>query len=171
MNSKADKQLPAEVSSEIDAWLKKFPVEQKRSAVVAGLLKAQEQNGGWLSDEIMQAVADYLQLPHIVVYEVATFYDMFELQPIGKRKIGLCTNVSCLLRGSKKIAEALEQNLGVKLGQTTEDQQFTLRETECLGACANGPVCQVDDKDYIEDLTPEKMVALIEQMTQENKND
>jgi NADH-quinone oxidoreductase subunit E len=171
MKSKTDLQLAAEVTNEIDAWLKKFPLEQKRSAVVAGLLKAQEQNGGWLSDEVMQAVADYLQLPHIEVYEVATFYDMFELQPIGKIKIGLCTNVSCMLRGSKKIEAALEQKLGVKLGQTTVDQQFTLRETECLGACANGPVCQVDNKDYIEDLTPEKMIALIEQMTQENNND
>ena len=139
-------QLANEVTQEIDAWLKKFPHDQKRSAVVAALLKAQEVNGGWLSEDVMNAVALYLDWPAIAVYEVATFYDMFELKPIGQHKIGFCTNVSCALRGSGAVVAAAEQHLGIRLGETTEDGCFTVRETECLGACAHAPVCQVSDK-------------------------
>ena len=147
--------------------MSKFPVERKRSAVVAALLAAQEENGGWLSESLMQAVADYLELSQIEVYEVATFYDMFELKPIGKHKIGLCTNVSCKLRGSDEIEAALHQKLGIGLGQTTEDGLFTLRETECLGACANAPVCQVNNNTFHEDLTVESMLALVERLERE----
>jgi len=160
-------QLSQEVTNEIEAWLKKFPEDQKRSAVVAALLKAQEVNGGWLSEEIMNAVAVYLELPAIAVYEVATFYDMFELKPIGQHKVGFCTNISCALRGSSAVVSAAEKHLGIKIGETTEDGLFTLRETECLGACANAPVCQVSDKAFHEDLTPESIIALLESLKQE----
>ncbi len=164
--SETQVQLSSEVTQEIDHWLTKFPADQKRSAVVAGLLKAQEDNGGWLSEGVMQAVASYLGLAQIEVYEVATFYDMFELKPIGQHKIGLCTNISCQLRGSDEIAAAMQAKLGVGLGETTPDGRFTLRETECLGACANAPVCQVDDKQYHEDLTVESMQALLDELAQ-----
>ena len=161
--------LSENLKKTMDHWLTKFPVDQKRSAVVAALLAAQQENEGWLPESVMQAVAEYLQLSTIEVVEVATFYDMFELKPIGKHKIGLCTNVSCKLRGSDDIADALEKRLGVKLGETTADNQFTLRETECLGACANAPMCQHNDQDYHEDLTVDKMMALIDKWQQEGR--
>jgi len=154
------------VTAEIDRWLEKYPPEQKRSALVTALLLVQEQNDGWLSEEAMKAVANYLELPDIAVYEVATFYDMYNLKPIGKHKIAVCTNISCLLRGSDEIVACLKKRLGVDLNETTSDGQFTLRETECLAACAGAPMCQVDDKEYHEDLTPEKMLAIIDELEQ-----
>ena len=163
--------LSKELKQTIDHWLSKFPADRKRSAVVAALLAAQQEHGGWLSESLMQAVADYLGLSQIEVYEVATFYDMFELKPIGKHKIGLCTNVSCKLRGSDEIEQALQNKLGVGLGGTTDDGLFTLRETECLGACANAPVCQLDNDAFHEDLTVERMMALVERLQQEAQHE
>lgn len=150
--------------AKIDHWITKYPPEHKRSAVVAALLFVQEQNEGWLSDVAMDAVADYLSLPRIAVYEVATFYDMFELKPIGKHKIGVCTNLSCMLRGSDQIVEVFKERLGIGLGETTPDRQFTLRETECLAACGGAPVCQVNDREYHEELTPEKVHLIIDEL-------
>lgn len=159
-------EIKPEIKAEIDQWVAKYPPEQKRSAVVSALLLVQEQNHGWLSEAAMQAVADYLELPAIMVYEVATFYDMYELKPIGKHKIGICTNVSCLLRGVEDVVDTLKTELGVGLGETTPDGLITLRETECLGACCHAPVCQVDDKTYHENLTPESMRQLIRDLKQ-----
>jgi len=157
-------ELSADNKKKIDHWLTKYPPEQKRSAIVAALLYAQEQNHGWLSDEAMNAVANYLGLAHIEAYEVATFYDMFELQPVGKHLIRVCTNVPCMLRGSEQIVKCLHERLGVGLGETSADGKFTLREAECMAACANAPMCQVDDKAYHVDLTPEKMLAIINEL-------
>lgn len=168
MISKAMKfEISSNNKESIDAWLKKYPADKRRSAVVAALLIVQEQNLGWLSDAAMDAVADYLQIAKIEVYEVATFYDMFELKPIGRHKISICTNISCLLAGSSDIVSCVEEKLGIKMGGSTEDGKFTLRESECLAACGNGPVCQVDDKSYHEDLTVEKITALLEQLGSE----
>ncbi len=164
-------ELSVELKQTIDHWVSKFPLERKRSAVVAALLAAQEENNGWLAEPIMDAIAEYLALAKIEVYEVATFYDMFELKPIGKYKIGLCTNVSCKLRGSDEIEAALYDRLGVKLGETTADKLFTLRETECLGACANAPLCQLNDKDFYLDLTVEKMIAMVDRLEREAGNE
>ncbi|MDF1655879.1 MAG: NAD(P)H-dependent oxidoreductase subunit E [Coxiellaceae bacterium] len=158
-------QIVQDAKKEIDHWLEKYPADQRRSAVVAALMIVQEKNGGYLSQELMTAVAEYLRIPPIEAYEAASFYDMYEFKPIGKHKIGVCTNVSCMLRGSEEIVANLEKRLGIKLGETTADGQFTLRETECLAACANAPVCQVDNKDYVEDLTVEKMDALIDKLS------
>lgn len=152
-------------TKEIDHWLAKYPENQRRSAVVAALMIVQEKNGGYLSEDLMKAVAEYLRIPPIEVYEAASFYDMYEFKPIGKHKIAVCTNVSCMLRGSDEIVARLEERLGIKLGETSEDGQFTLRETECLAACANAPVCQVDNKAYVEDLTVEKIDELIERLS------
>jgi NADH-quinone oxidoreductase subunit E len=153
-----------EVKQKIDHWLTKYPPEQKRSAVVAALLYVQEQNDGWLSQPAMAAVAEYLQITPIEVYEVVTFYDMYELKPRGRHKIGICTNISCLLRGAEEIAACAKQRLGIEFGESTPDGLFALRETECLAACGGAPMCQINDREYHENLTPEKMLALIEQL-------
>lgn len=153
--------------TKIDHWLTKYPPEQKRSAVVPALLYVQEQNEGWLSESAMDAVAEYLDLPPIMVYEVATFYDMFELKPIGKHKISVCTNLSCMLRGSDEIVSCLKRRLGIGLGETTKDRRFTLREVECMAACGGAPMCQIDDRDYHENLTPEKMLEIIDTLEKE----
>lgn len=163
-------EISADNKQKIDHWLTKYPEDQRRSAVVPALLYVQSQNGGWLSDAAMRAVADYLGISHIEAYEVATFYDMYELKPVGRHKIAVCTNVSCQLMGSDKIVSCLEKRLGVKMGETTEDGQFTLRETECLAACAGAPMCQIDDKDYHENLTPEKMEKLIDELAAGGKS-
>ena len=154
------------VKKEIDHWVTKFPPEQKRSAVVAALMQVQKQNKGWLSEPAMDAIADYLSLPRIEVYEVATFYDMFELKPVGKHKISICANLPCMLRGSEEIVNAFKERLGISPGETTQDGQFTLKWSECLAACAGAPMCQVDDEAYHENLTREKVLVLINTLEQ-----
>ncbi len=146
--------------AEIDIWVAQYPLEQKRSAVIPALHIAQKANGGWLSEAAMKAVADYLGLPQIQVFEVATFYSMFELAPVGKHKLCVCTNVACLLNGSDDIVAHLKKRLKIGLGETTADKQFTLKEVECLGACVNAPVLQLGEE-YHEKLTPEKVDALL----------
>ena len=145
--------LNAESRADIDRWIAKYPPERKQSAVMAALRIAQEQNGGWLTTELMDAVAAYLGMVPIAVYEVATFYSMYELEPVGRHKICVCTNISCMLRGSEEVVEHLQNRLGIKLGETTADGKFTLKEVECLGACVNAPVMSVA-KEYHEHLTP-----------------
>ena len=123
--------------AEIDRWIVKYPVDQKQSAVMAALRIAQDENDGWLSTPVMDAVADYLEMPTIAVYEVATFYSMYELQPVGKHKLCVCTNISCMLNGSDEVVAHLEKKTGTKLGGTSADNRYTLKEVECLGACGN----------------------------------
>jgi NADH-quinone oxidoreductase subunit E len=155
--------LTADSRAEIDVELAKYPADQRQSAVMAALRIVQDASGGSLTRELMDAVADYLDMPAIAVYEVATFYSMYELKPVGRHKICVCTNISCLLRGSEEVVGHLRQKLGIGLGETTEDGRVTLKEVECLGACANAPVAQVG-RDYVEDLTPEKIDRLLEGM-------
>ena len=151
----------------IDHWVKKFPEGRQRSAVVEALLVAQQQNGGWLSEPAMDAVAHHLKLERIEVYEIATFYDMFELAVVGRHKIAVCTNVSCMLRDSEDILRAIKDRLGIDPGETTTDGKFFIREVECLGACVGAPMCQINDKEYYENLTPESMIALIDKLDKE----
>lgn len=158
--------LTSETKAVIDHWVAKFPPEQKRSALLQALTATQKQNNGWLSSELMDAVAEYLDIPRVWAYEVATFYDMYDLKPCGKHKIRVCTNVSCMLRGSDKIVEYLQNKLGIKQGETTEDGLFTLKESECLAACSNAPMMQID-LGYYTDLTPEKIDAVIEKVRSE----
>ena len=155
--------LSAEVRAEIDRWIAKYPPDRKRSAVMAALMAAQEANGGWLTTELMDAVANYLELPPIAVYEVATFYSMYELQPVGRHKICVCTNISCLLCGSDRIVEYLEKKLGIQIGETTPDGRFTLKEVECLGACVGAPMMQIGHT-YYEELTPEKIDVILKDL-------
>jgi len=155
--------LSAASRAEIDSELAKYPADQRQSAVMAALRIAQDANDGWLPRELMDAVADYIGMPAIAVYEVATFYSMYELKSVGRHKICVCTNISCLLRGSEEVVEHLRKRLGIGLGETTEDGRVTLKEVECLGACANAPMAQVGHV-YVEDLTPEKIDQLLEGM-------
>jgi NADH-quinone oxidoreductase subunit E len=154
--------LSVETCREIERWLAKFPPEQRRSAVLAALRAAQHQNHGWLTTELMDAVAGYLGLPPIQVYEVASFYSMFETQPAGRVHVSVCTNISCMLCGAERIVEAVENHLGIKTGQSTPDGKFYLkREEECLAACNNAPMMMVDHV-YHENLTPESAVRILD---------
>lgn len=155
--------LPDEVKREIDHLAAKFPAEQKRSAVLGALTAAQHHNHGFLTTEIMDAVADYLELPPIAVYEVASFYSMYETKPVGRHSISVCTNVSCMLRGAERIVDHLEKRLNVALGESTKDGRFYLkREEECLAACCGAPAMQINHK-YYENLTPDKVDKILDQ--------
>lgn len=145
----------------IDAWIQKYPASRKQSAVIAALDIVQKEYGGWLKQEHLDAVADYLAMPRIAVYEVASFYSMFDLKPVGRHKIKICTNVSCLLRGSEQIVDHLQNRLGIACGETTSDGRFTLKSVECLAACGGAPMMQIDQT-YYENLTPEKIDKILE---------
>src|SRR3990167_8289523 len=151
--------LPASAIAEIEVWLAKYPPDRRRSAVMGALTIAQDHLNH-LSTETMDAVADYLGIPRIAAYEVATFYSMYQLQPVGKHVINVCTNVSCMLRGSDQIVGHLQKKLGIGFKQTTKDGKFTLREVECLAACGGAPCCLID-KTYHENLTPEKVDQIL----------
>lgn len=154
--------ISAAARAEIDRWVAKFPEDQKQSAVIEALHIVQEENG-WLSTELMDAVADYLGMPRISVYEVASFYSMYDHEPVGKHKIAVCTNISCLLCGSDDVISHLEGKLGIKVGETTPDKRFTLKEVECLGACVGAPMFQIGRK-YYEYLTPERIDAILDEL-------
>jgi len=149
------------IRAEIDRWIAKYPPEWRQSAVMPALSIVQEANGGWLTQALMDEVAAYLDMAPIAVYEVATFYSMYELKPVGRHKICVCTNVSCLVCGSDKIVEHLEDRLGARLGETTRDGRFTLKEVECLGACGGAPMMQIG-KQYYENLTPELVDSILD---------
>ncbi|MBA2651229.1 MAG: NADH-quinone oxidoreductase subunit NuoE [Tatlockia sp.] len=146
---------------EIDHWISKYPPEERQSAVMSALRIAQEEIG-FLSPEVMDAIANYLTMPPIAVYEVASFYTMYECKPIGQNLINVCTNISCKLCGSAEIVNHLQEKLGIKLGETTPDGQYTLRAVECLGACVNAPMMQIN-KVYYENLTNDKVDQVLEQ--------
>ncbi len=161
--------ISTETQAKIDHWLKKYPADRKQSAVLQALMFVQQDNQGWLSEEHLNAVADYLSLPRIAVYEVATFYDMYDLKPVGKTKIDVCTNISCKLCGCDKIVSHLENKLGIKIGQTTPDGKYTLKGVECLAACCGAPMMQINDLEYHENLTPEKVDAILDRLEKEEK--
>ncbi|MCK5696663.1 MAG: NADH-quinone oxidoreductase subunit NuoE [Gammaproteobacteria bacterium] len=148
---------------DIDQWVAKYPAEQKKSAVMSALRIVQDQHGGWLTTELMDAVADYLDMDKIHVYEVATFYSMYEHKPVGKHKICVCTNISCMVCGSGDIVSHLEDKLSIKMGETTEDKQFTLKEVECLGACSGAPMMQIGEH-YYENLDAEKIDSILDDL-------
>ena len=147
--------------ADIDRWIAKYPADKKQSAVMAALRIAQEQNAGSLTDDLMRAVAVYLDMDPIAVYEVATFYSMYEHKAVGKHKICVCTNISCMLCGSDQVVDHLQNRLGIKMGETSEDGRFTLKEVECLGACVNAPMFELN-KNYYENLTPESIDAILD---------
>lgn len=155
--------LSSESLAQIDREIAKYPPEHKQSAVMSALRIAQVEKG-WLSPEVIEFVAQYLQMPPIAVYEVATFYNMYDLKPVGRHKITLCTNLPCLLQGAGEIAEHLKQRLGVEFGETTADGRFTLKEGECMGACGDGPLCLHNNHEMQVKLTPELVDRLLDEM-------
>lgn len=156
--------LSEHARQEIDHWIAKFPEGRQRSAVIAALQAVQHDNQGYLTTELMDAVAAYLELPAIQVYEVATFYSMFETKPVGRHCVSVCTNISCMLRGSDEIVGYLESKLGINLGESTSDGRvFLKREEECLAACCGAPMMMVDHV-YYENLTPEKVDEIIDKL-------
>ncbi len=156
--------LSEHTRAEIDHWVAKFPPGRQRSAVISALRAAQEQNQGFLSTELMDAVAEYLSLPPIQVYEVASFYSMFETHPCGRHHVSVCTNISCMLRGGEDIAAYVEKKLGIRTGESTPDRRiFLKREEECLAACTGAPMMMVDHV-YYEHLTPEKVDRILAEL-------
>ena len=158
----ADTLLSEHVREEIEHWKARFPEDRQRSAVIGALHAVQHENHGYLTPELMDAVAEYLGLPNIHVYEVATFYSMFQTKPVGRHNVAICTNVSCMLRGAEEIVEHVENKLGVKLGESTRDGRIYLkREEECLAACCGAPMMMVDH-DYHENLTKEQVDDILD---------
>lgn len=155
--------VSAQAISEIESWIAKYPVDQKQSAVMAALRIAQEENGGYLTRELMDAVAVFLEMPAIAVYEVASFYSMYEHKPVGKYKICVCNSVSCMINDSEGVLDYLKKRLGVGLNEVTKDGRFSIKEVECLGACVGAPMFMID-KTYYENLTPEKIDKILEKL-------
>ena len=147
--------LSAEALRNIDREIAKFPAERRRSAVIAALAIAQDEKG-WLSTEVMDFVAQLLEMPPIAVYEVASFYEMYNLTPVGKYKITLCTNLPCALSGANATAEFLKHKLGITFNQTTADGRVTLKEGQCFGACGDAPVFLLNNKKMYGTMSPEK---------------
>jgi NADH-quinone oxidoreductase subunit E len=153
--------LSSHARAVIDEWVAKYPEDRKQSALLAALREAQHENHGFLTTELMDAVAAYLGLPRIAVYEVASFYSMFETKPVGHHSISVCTNVSCMLRGGDELLAHVEKRLGVKVGESTQDGRIYLKpEEECLAACCGAPMMMVDHV-YHENLTPEKVDEIL----------
>jgi len=155
--------LSAEALKKIDHELTKYPADRRQAAVMAALHIAQEEKG-WLSKETISEVAQYLGIPDIAALEVASFYTMYETAPVGKHKITVCTNISCMLRDSQGIVEHLEKRLGIGFGETTADGKFTLKEGECMGACGGAPLFLVNNTRMYELLTPEKVDEILEEL-------
>ena len=148
----------------IDDGVAKYPPARKQSAVLAALREVQHENHGFLTTPLMDAVADYLDMPRIAVYEVASFYSMFETKPVGRHSISVCTNISCMLCGGENILAHVEKRLGIRVGESTPDGRFYLKkEEECLAACCGAPMMMVDHK-YHENLTPAKVDEILEQV-------
>lgn len=148
--------------AEIDQWVARFPPEGILSASLRSLMAVQHDNGGWVSAELMDAVADYLGVSRVSVYEVATFYSMIETEPVGRHSVSICTNISCMLCGADELAEHVERHLGCKRGETTADGRIFLKmEEECLAACRCAPMMQVDHV-YYTDLTPDSATEILD---------
>ena len=152
--------LSEQAYQKIDRELAKFPADQRQSAIMASLAIAQEEKG-WLATDIIEDVANYIGVPPIAVQEVATFYNMFDVKPVGKNKIAVCTNLPCALRDGERAGEYLKRKLGVDYRETTADGQFTLVEGECMGACGDSPVLIVNNKHMCVRMTEEKLDALV----------
>ena len=156
--------LSDHVRDEIEHWKARFPEGRQRSAVISALHAIQHENHGYVTAEQMNAVADYLDLPTIQVYEVATFYSMFQTKEVGRHNVAICTNISCMLRGADDIVEHVESKLGIKTGESTEDGRIYLKqEEECLAACCGAPMMMVDHK-YYENLTPDQVDEILDRL-------
>jgi NADH-quinone oxidoreductase subunit E len=160
----APMRLSPEALAKIDAAVRKYPPEQKQSAVMAALTIAQDEKG-WLSTETMDFVASYLDMPPIAVYEVASFYTMYDLQPVGRHKLTICTNLPCALQGASHAVKHLKEKLGIDFNETTPDGRVTLKQGECFGACGDAPVLLHNNKRLLCAMTPERLDALLKDLT------
>ncbi len=160
--NRTEKMLSDFSLSEIERELSKFPADRRQSALMAALRIAQDEHL-WLSPELIEYVADIIQVPAVRAFEVASFYSMYELSPVGRHKISVCTNISCMLRGCDKVVGHLKNKLKIDFNETTKDGKYTLKEVECLAACAGAPMMQIDH-DYYEELTPEKIDLILEEL-------
>ena len=156
--------LSTDAIRRIDREAAKYPPEQKRSAVIAALAIAQDELG-WVSAEAMDEVGRHLDMPTVAVYEVASFYSMFELKPTGRYKLTICTNLPCALHGAAAAAEHLKQRLGIGFGETTGDGKFTLKEGECFGACGDAPVVLVNNKRMVSFMNPPELDAMLDELS------
>ena len=162
MNAHVSQPLSKHACEVIDTWTAKFPPEQKQSAVIAALTEVQHENGGYLTEALMDAVADYLDMPRIAVYEVASFYSMLETKPVGRHSISVCNNLTCMLCGGDDMIAYIEKKLGVKIGESTSDGKFFLKlEEECLAACCGAPMMMVDHV-YYENLTTSRVDEILD---------
>jgi NADH-quinone oxidoreductase subunit E len=156
--------LSPEALAKIDAAIGKYPADQKQSAVMTALTIAQDEKG-WLSTETMDFVARYLDMPPIAVYEVASFYAMYDLKPVGRHKLAICTNLPCALQGATAAAKHLKDKLGIGFNETTADGRVTLKEAECFGACGDAPVLLHNNKRMLCAMTPERLETLLKDLT------
>ena len=156
-------QFSAENQIKVTEILAKYPSDRKKSAVMPLLDLAQRQNQNWISKDVIATISDILEMPEIKVYEVASFYTMYNLKPVGKYLLQFCKTTPCMLRGIDKIMKDCEEKLGIEMDETTLDGTFTLKEVECLGACVNAPVVQIND-DFAEDLTSENFLKILEDL-------
>jgi len=155
-------ELSTHIKEEIESWKARFPEDRQRSAVISALHAVQHENKGHVTAEQMNAIAEYLELPSIQVYEVATFYSMFQTRKVGRNEVAICTNVACMLRGADDLVEHVETKLGLKLGESSEDGKFFLkREEECIAACCGAPAMMVNHK-YYENLTVEMVDEILD---------
>ena len=155
--------LSPEAIAKIDYELTKYPADQRQAAVMSALRIVQTERG-WLSKESITEVAQYLGMPEIAAMEVATFYNMYDLSPVGKYKVTICTNISCMLRGSDEIVNHLQQKLGVGFNEITPDGKFCLKEGECMGCCGGAPLMHINNTQMHEFLTTEKVDAILEEL-------
>ncbi len=166
MSSAQDRQvetLSSEIKEKIDLWAERYPADRRRSAVLMALHYVQHDYG-FLSRELMDAVADHLSIPPIWVYEAATFYSMFHTSPVGRHEVAVCTNISCMLRGGEDLLRHIENRLGIRAGESTSDGRIYLKkEEECLAACVGAPMMMVDHH-YYEDLTLERVNEIIDHL-------
>ena len=155
-------ELSTHIKEEIESWKARFPKDRQRSAVISALHAVQHENRGFVTAEQMNAIADYLALPSIQVYEVATFYSMFQTKEVGRNEVAICTNVACMLRGADELVEHVENKLGLKLGESSEDGRvFLKRDDECIAACCGAPAMMVNHK-YYENLTVEMVDEILD---------
>ena len=155
--------LTKSATQKIEKELKKFPKDQRQSAIIAALRIIQDENG-FLTDELIGLAADYLDMPKIAAMEVATFYNMYELKPAGNYKISICTNISCALRDADEIVCYLKKKLNINFNEITKDNKFSLRESECMGACSGAPLMTINNQKMYECLTPQKVDQILEDL-------
>lgn len=161
MSSDTENFIQGEVKERIDRWIARYPEDQKKSAVMPALRIVQESHEGYLTTELMDQVAEYLEIRPIEVYEVATFYSMYQHKPVGKHQICLCTNISCMLRGSDELLEHMKDKLDVDVGEVSADGKFSIRKVECAGACGGAPMMWIGKK-YYENLTNERVDEILD---------